>query len=268
LVRDTTQPSIRIIQLSDSHLFESTEGKLLGLNTEQSLGLVMNLIKAEQTNIDLVLATGDLSQDGSSQSYARFHESMASFTCPVYWLPGNHDLTDIMANHQVARNMSPCVIDQGDWQIIMLDSTIRGKVPGNFAQSELEFLEQALAASGDKHVLIALHHQPVPVGSKWLDQQIVGNADAFFEVVDRFDNVRCIIWGHVHQVFETERKGVRLMSVPSTCVQFMPNSQDFAVDKASPGYRWLDLNADGSLNTGVSRVTGVDFIVDYSVKGY
>ncbi|MEE2730004.1 MAG: 3',5'-cyclic-AMP phosphodiesterase [Pseudomonadota bacterium] len=268
MVSTTTQPSIRIIQLSDCHLFKSTEGKLLGLNTEQSLSLVMDLIKEEQPAIDLVLATGDLSQDGSSESYARFHQWMASFSSPVYWLPGNHDLTDIMSNHQAAKRMSPCVIDAGGWQVIMLDSTIRGKVPGNFADSELRFLEKSLQASQGKHVLIALHHQPVPVGSAWLDQQIVGNAAEFFKVVDQFSNVRSIIWGHVHQVFETERKGVKLMSVPSTCVQFLPNSQDFAVDKESPGYRWIDLNPDGTLDSGVSRVTGVEFVVDYSVKGY
>lgn len=228
----------------------------------------MDLILLEQTNVSLVLATGDLSQDGSGESYQRFHQSMDQFRCPVYWLPGNHDLTDIMADHQAAQRMSPCVINVNGWQIIMLDSTIRGKVPGNFSQSELQFLEKSLKASAGKHVMIALHHQPVPVGSDWLDQQIVGNADDFLKVVDQFSNVKAIIWGHVHQVFETDRKGVKLMSVPSTCVQFRPKSSDFAVDTENPGYRWIDLFPNGDLKTGVSRVTGVEFEVDYSVKGY
>ena len=230
--------------------------------------MVMELVAAEQGNIDLVLATGDLSQDGSSESYRRFHECMEAFSCPVYWLPGNHDLTDIMANHQLAKHMSPCVIAMENWHIIMLDSTIRGKVPGNFAESELVFLREALQQAEGKHVLIALHHQPVPVGSEWLDQQIVGNAAKFFAILDQFDNIKNVIWGHVHQVFEGERNGVKLMSVPSTCVQFLPNSFDFAVDRENPGYRWLDLHPDGRIDTGVSRVTGVDFVVDYSVKGY
>lgn len=263
-----TQHSIRIVQLSDCHLFKNPDGKLLGLNTEHSLNEVMDLIEAEQPSMELILATGDLSQDGTSESYARFHQHMARYSCPVYWLPGNHDLTDIMANHQIAERMSPCVIDHGGWHILMLDSTIRGKVPGNFAEAELAFLDQALKVSAGKHVLIALHHQPVPVGSAWLDQQIVGNAAEFFKVVDKYSNVKAIIWGHVHQVFESERRGVKLMSVPSTCVQFKPRSKDFAVDSESPGYRWLDLYPDGRVATGVSRVTGVEFVVDYSVKGY
>jgi Icc protein len=56
--------------------------------------------------------------------------------------------------------------------------------------------------------------------------------------------------------------------VPSTCVQFKPLSKDFAIDDVAPGYRWLDLYPDGRVETAVSRVDGVKFEVDFSVKGY
>lgn len=260
---------VRVIQLSDCHLFADTDGKLLGLDTEFSLNKVLDLIAREQSNPDLVLATGDLSQDGSHASYQRFHEHMERcFSVPVYWLPGNHDLMTVMSDHKALDKMSPCVIPIADWHIIMLDSTIVGKVPGRFSEQELAFLHSALEQTVGSHVMVCLHHQPVPVGSNWLDQQIVANADKFFAILDQFSHVRVVLWGHVHQVFETERNGVRLMSVPSTCVQFKPQSQDFAVDSESPGYRWLDLHADGHIDTGVSRVTGVSFEVDYRIKGY
>lgn len=260
--------AIRVVQLSDCHLFESDKGKLLGLDTEFSLGKVLDLIQKEQPNPDLILATGDLSQDGSSESYKRFHRHMSQFSAPVYWLPGNHDIMSKMGDHQALDFMSPCVIPQGNWRIILLDSTILGKVPGYMSEKELIFLDEALAATKGQHVMVCLHHQPVPVGCKWLDQQIIGNADALFKVLDKYSHVRVMIWGHIHQVFESERKGVKLMSVPSTCVQFLPKSEDFAVGDTSPGYRWIDLHPDGNIETGVSRVTGVTFEVDYTIKGY
>ena len=52
---------LRVVQVSDCHLFASTEGKLLGLNTQFSLDRVLELVRAEQTHMDLILATGDLS---------------------------------------------------------------------------------------------------------------------------------------------------------------------------------------------------------------
>ena len=102
----------------------------------------------------------------------------------------------------------------------------------------------------------------------WLDTQVVGSADKFFDVIDRHPRVRAIIWGHVHQEFDSVRNGVRMLAVPSTCVQFKPKSEDFAIDDANPGYRWLDLYPDGHIDTAVSRVQGITFEVDFSVKGY
>ncbi|MNG26033.1 3',5'-cyclic adenosine monophosphate phosphodiesterase CpdA [compost metagenome] len=61
---------------------------------------------------------------------------------------------------------------------------------------------------------------------------------------------------------------MRLLASPSTCVQFAPGSEDFCVGNEAPGYRWLRLMRDGRVETGVSRVTGITFEVDYSVKGY
>jgi Icc protein len=89
-----------------------------------------------------------------------------------------------------------------------------------------------------------------------------------FAVVERFAQVRGLLWGHIHQEFDQQRKGVRLLASPSTCVQFKPGSEEFQVDSTAPGYRWLRLHANGRLETGVSRVTGIPFEVDYSVKGY
>lgn len=268
MASDAGRP-LRVVQFSDSHLFASTEGKLLGLNTDDSLNRVLDLIAKEQKAMDLLLATGDLSQDASPASYARLLDKLERFSrVPCYWLEGNHDVTEPMrAALPDPHKLSPCVVKLPGWDIIMLDSTIPHEVPGFLHDDDLEFLEAGLKAA-KKHVLVCLHHQPVPMGCKWLDTQIVGSADRFFDVIDRHPNVRAIIWGHVHQEFVGDRKGVKLMSVPSTCVQFKPKSEDFAVDDKAPGYRWLDLHADGRIDTGVSRVKGIKFEVDFSVKGY
>lgn len=74
--------------------------------------------------------------------------------------------------------------------------------------------------------------------------------------------------GHIHQEFDQQRGNLRLLASPSTCVQFAPGSEEFQVSSEAPGYRWLRLYADGTLDTGVSRVTGITFEIDYSVKGY
>jgi Icc protein len=260
---------LRIVQISDSHLFASTEGRLLGLNTEDSLRLVLEKVQREQAHIDVVLATGDIAQDASEVAYTRFQQHLAQFAAPSYWLQGNHDITlpiqKTLNNHS---HLSPCVIDKAGWRIIMLNSSVEHEVPGHFKPSELAFLQQALASSLHLHVMICLHHHPIPMKCKWLDTQVVRNAADFWQVVDQFSHVKAIIWGHIHQESDQVRNNVRLLSVPSTCVQFKPLSDDFAVDDLAPGYRWLDLYANGDVVTQVSRVEGVKFVVDWTVRGY
>lgn len=269
MVRDAGRP-LRVVQFSDSHLFGSTDGKLLGLNTDDSLNRVLDLIARDQPAMDLLLATGDLSQDATPASYDRLLEKLQRFAkVPCYWLEGNHDVTGPMRDSlRDPQRLSPCVAKLPGWDVVMLDSTIPNEVPGFLHEDDFEFLDTSLKAARDRHVLVCLHHQPVPMGCAWLDTQIVGNADRFFAILDRYPNVRAVIWGHVHQEFNSERNGVKLMSVPSTCVQFKPKSEDFAIDDKAPGYRWLDLHADGRITTGIARVKGIKFEVDFSVKGY
>jgi Icc protein len=97
----------------------------------------------------------------------------------------------------------------------------------------------------------------------------VSNADQFFEVLDSFEHVRGVLWGHIHQVIDQQRNGVRFMASPSSCIQFAPNSPEFKLDLLPPGYRWLELSPDGTIETGVSRA--FDFTVNIDVndsKGY
>jgi Icc protein len=151
----------------------------------------------------------------------------------------------------------------------MLNSSVEHEVPGQFAPSELVFLQQALEQQSKiAHVMVCLHHHPVPMECKWLDNQVVRNAADFWQVIDQFSHIKAIIWGHVHQESDRMRNGVRLLSVPSTCVQFKPLSDDFAIDDLSPGYRWFDLYPNGDIVTQVSRVVGVKFVIDWSVRGY
>ena len=263
------QKPLTIIQLTDSHLFSETNGRLLGLNTLDSLQLVIELVKDEQLDIDLILATGDIAQEPCIESYTEFNEQTATLGAPVYWISGNHDERECLSKVADDGNkVCPCTMDTDDWRIIMLDSSVEGEVPGYLGPEQLKYLEQQLSTSASRHVLLSFHHHPVPMNSEWLDAQIIGNANELFAISDQFTNIKAMLWGHVHQESDQMRNGVRLLSSPSTCAQFKPGSEEFCVDGLSPGYRWIECYADGKIETGVSRVEGFSFQVDYSVRGY
>jgi Icc protein len=159
------------------------------------------------------------------------------------------------------------VMDHGAWRFVMLDSVIPGQEGGRLAADQLALLEEALATTG-RPTLVCLHHQPVDVGSAWIDTMAVENPDPLFEIVDRHPQVRGILWGHIHQTFEGRHRHVRLMASPSTCVQFTPGMDDFRVDEEPPGFRLLALLPDGTIRSEVVRLEEVPQGLELASSGY
>ena len=68
--------------------------------------------------------------------------------------------------------------------------------------------------------------------------------------------IRAVAFGHVHQDYDDVYEGIRILATPSTCAQFIPGSDDFAVDDNPPAYRRLTLNNDGSVDSQLLWVDG------------
>lgn len=63
-------------------------------------------------------------------------------------------------------------------------------------------------------------------------------------------------------------RGVRVLATPSTCIQFLPDSDDFALDQVTPGWRYLELTATGDIITQVERLEGDVFQPTFDSAGY
>ncbi|TLP61710.1 MULTISPECIES: 3',5'-cyclic-AMP phosphodiesterase [Pseudomonas] len=257
---------IHVVQLTDAHLFADPAGTLLGLNTRDSLTHVIGQVRREQSRIDLLLCTGDLSQDASSASYEAFRDLTAVLGAPSRWLPGNHD--EALAMNQVAPELVQAVTDIGAWRVVMLDSAVVGATFGWLADEQLAALDQALATADGRHCLLCCHHQPVDIGCAWMAPIGLRNADALLARVGTYPQVKAVLWGHVHQPWDQLRQGVRYLATPSTCIQFTPGSEDFKVSEEQPGYRWLRLHEDGQIETGVERARDFVVTLDFDSPGY
>lgn len=257
----------RIVQVSDIHLFGDPTKSLLGVNTDESFLAVIELLKTEKPN--MVLLTGDLTQDSSEAAYLRVAERLQFIDAPIYCVPGNHDDNRIMDKiypfHKISK-LKQIIMD--NWQFILLDSHIPNSVEGFLDQSQFDFLEKCLKSHPKHHAIIVFHHHPIPSGSEWLDRLGVQNSDLFWEFVNRYPRVNAVLFGHVHQEHAGKKKGVKYYSAPATCIQFKKNSAQFALEKLSPGYRWLDLYPNGVIETGVNRTAEYVGVFDENAKGY
>ena len=242
---------VRLVQFTDPHLFGDEAARLRGVATYPALVGAIEHARAHDWPPDAILATGDLVQDDPA-GYALFRRAFVGLGVPVHCLPGNHDIAAAMRRELAGAPFTiGGSVDLGAWRIVFLDSTVPGSAGGSLSDQALAELDAALASARERHALVCLHHHPVAMSSRWLDRVGLANPDDLFRVLDAHRNVRAVLFGHVHQSFEALRGRVRLLGTPSTCSQFLPRAEDFAVDSRPPAYRTLELQPDGILQSEV-----------------
>jgi 3',5'-cyclic-AMP phosphodiesterase len=260
---------IRIVQITDTHLFADKDKSLLGINTWNSFTAVTNLIWQQESvktsPMDLLLCTGDIAQDYSEASYLNFKNHMAFVNAPLAALAGNHDEAERLSNTGMSKHK---VIHIGAWCVLLVDSQVPYKSHGKIAPEELTWLETQLIENKDKHILVATHHHPQSLSTQWLDGVGMLNGDQFIEVLSKYSAVKAVLLGHVHQEVDYEYEHFRVLASPSTCIQFKPQSEEFMLDDTQPGYRSLELLSNGEIETQVHRIADRSFLPDMNAEGY
>ncbi|MCH9695016.1 MAG: metallophosphoesterase [Gammaproteobacteria bacterium] len=228
-------------------MFADADGELRGTVTADSLQRVLDHYDAGDWRADRAWITGDLIQDDSSEAYQRFHDFLLPLNMRMHCIPGNHDIRGLMRPVCSRPPFSYCAKEQvNDWLMIGLDSCISDDAGGELSPAELERVDAAIGETSAKHVMVCLHHPPIPMGSKWLDTVGLRNGEEFLTQLQKLQKVRLVVFGHVHQAYDAEHNGMQIIGTPSTCSQFKPGSDDFAVDVRPPAYRRITLNPDGS----------------------
>jgi 3',5'-cyclic-AMP phosphodiesterase len=269
----TVRSPLIVAQITDMHLFADTQQELLGMPTRESFQAVLHQVSALEQKPDILLLTGDLSQDGQAASYRLLQDMVIPLGIPTYWLPGNHDCVPVMEKVlQGSAIVRPQKSFQaGGWNFVLLNSQIPGRVHGYLDSTELSHLETELqrihAADTPSPTLIACHHPPLAVDSTWLDSSILQNPEALFAVLDRYPHVKLVVFGHIHQDYSRIRRQVQYLGTPSTSIQFEPHSPTFSLDQARPGFRLLHLYPDGTWWTAVER-SRYTHQLDLAAAGY
>ncbi|MCE2573671.1 3',5'-cyclic-AMP phosphodiesterase [Motilimonas eburnea] len=260
---------LTFLQITDTHLFAKPDGELLGVNTRESFLAVIAKVLKQARPIQGILATGDISQDHTPESYRLFAEHINQLEKPCFWLPGNHDFQPAMLAEFATAGISPAKqLVSKYWQVILLDTQELGVPHGRLKQEQLTQLQGFLDEYPDKHALVLLHHHVQPAGCKWLDQHDLKNADELFAMLKQYPQVKALVCGHIHQEMDRQYDQFRLLATPSTCIQFKPHCDDFTLDEQGPGWRYLDLLPNGDINTQVYRLADGRFAGDAKATGY
>lgn len=247
------ESEIRIVQVTDLHLAKDAEFEIYGVRTAEKAERVFEAIRGMVPGPDLIVATGDLTHDGEIETYRRLRALADTFPCPVKCTPGNHDVRRSFRTGWEGHSLpdgSPLdhAFDHQGLQVILLDSTVPGEEGGHFQPEQIRWLQEEVA--GDpRPKLVFLHHQPMEVGSAWLDRMMVSNPEELFAALGPVrERLLGIIFGHIHQDFQGEWQGIPVIGTRATSVQFTPRTEEFQTSDEPPGYRVIEIR-DGRLLT-------------------
>ena len=238
---------MKVIQISDTHLFADDELEIFGVKSNAKFNEVINRIIAEDSHdADIILFTGDISQDETPQSYKKAADCLSALNIPIYWIPGNHDSLDqaksVFINTKNFNRHStlslPC------WHLIFLNTKMDGRDDGQLSHSELEMLKHEITISPvNKKLAIVMHHHPAPVGTPLIDHYILQNAKEFWDIIVG-TNVELIICGHVHGDYRYQYNKVMIETSPATCLQWEKGTQNLKTEMKI-GYKIYHFEQDG-----------------------
>ncbi|TMM47506.1 metallophosphoesterase [Colwellia ponticola] len=247
--------SIVLAQITDSHLFSSQQGLHHGYNVYENLKKVLQNI-ANNPSIDIIVFTGDLTQDHSEQSYQNFVDCVqeCNITVPIYYVAGNHDDPELLAKYfSVAPFVADKEINLSHWQVQLIDS--KSATPAGYV-SDKTLVKLQSAIKKEKHQLLVMHHHPIDVGY-FIDEHGLQNKAAFWQVLNGYNNIKAIACGHVHgerlltKKLTNHKVALPLYTCPATSIQFDPCADGVAALAKGPAYRFFYLHADGQLTTNV-----------------
>ncbi|MEC9095541.1 MAG: phosphodiesterase [Planctomycetota bacterium] len=248
----------QIVQITDIHLVGDAGPLLLEHDTRAAFFRIKDYLSQHHADCERLIVTGDLAHDEGEQVYQELFDALAPWHDRLRVIPGNHD-----ARLPMQKVFAPIIRDDREsvsfldelngWTLIGLDTLIEGAVEGDLAGEQWTWLRETVSAA-TRPVAIFMHHPPVFVGSRWVDELSLNSLGVFSNLVEEFEQIKLVVCGHVHQEFSTQIFHADVFTTPSTCVQFKPHSVDFAVDSSAPGFRILNLSSDGTFETEVVRL--------------
>nr|WP_315594969.1 phosphodiesterase [uncultured Cupriavidus sp.] len=214
-----------IAQVSDMHV--RPEGMLYQSLVDSNamfLRAVVALNSLEPAP-DVVLFTGDLTDDESPEAYAMLRELLGGLIHPYVLMPGNHDDRGSLREAFSGQPWWPDAgelnygFDVGPVRVLAVDTTVPGFHHGELSQPTLAWLGRELGANADRRIVIAMHHPPFDTGIPYLDRYGLREVNAFAQLVSRYRNIDRIIAGHVHRAMHSRLGTIPVSTCPSTTTQ-------------------------------------------------
>lgn len=255
----------RFLQMSDLHVVAKGESASGVLDTRALLRIAIDRLLQMRTALDpldALLVSGDISDDGSEDSYSFARAQLERLELPFYIVPGNHDAREPF---RTAFSDLAHIPDSGliDWEatitdtcVVGLDTLVEGQGGGRLRAKSLDLLQQAILRSASNPLVVMLHHPPIRTGIRFMDSIGLEDIVPLRSILDSASGEVTVLAGHVHGAHYGKLGRHRVITSPSVCsffaldrradapIGFMRNPSGCAVIDTAPDGLWSEVPLD------------------------
>jgi len=238
-----------IAQITDTHIVPKGQAwnSLPQTQVENRLKLIVDNLNILNPKPDVVLLTGDATDEGEAEAYSHLKEILEPLSIPLYIIPGNHDNREEMRaafqhkSYMPEESFIQYVIDDYPVRLIALDTLVPGETWGLICRERVDWLEHTLQKNREKPTLIFMHHPLIKAEHKVMDYVKCFTPDGFEDLLRSFPNIVGIVAGHNHRPSMALFGGTLCFVAPSVAPQFHlfekeEGSHWSAIDLAHPSF--------------------------------
>ncbi|WP_018685804.1 metallophosphoesterase family protein [Actinokineospora enzanensis] len=223
------RPDLTLVQLTDTHIMPA--GKLMHdtVDTSANLAAALDMVLASAAKVDAFLLSGDLTDNGSPESYRRLAAAVRPVAerlgAQVIPAVGNHDERSAFRAELLGTEPSTedynAVFDVSGLRVVVLDSSEPGKHDGHLGQAQLEWLGKVLTEPAPRGTVLVAHHPPLPSPVPTVHLLRLRDAERLGEVIEGTDT-RLVITGHAHHAGAGAIGGVPVWIGPALAYGVVP----------------------------------------------
>jgi 3',5'-cyclic-AMP phosphodiesterase len=215
-----------VAQITDMHVSVPGSRADRVFRTAEHLERAVRHLNGLPRRPDLVLATGDLVDQGRADEYERLRAILERLAMPVYLIPGNHDdranLRSVFDGHSYLDRGGDFIqytIEHFPVRLVALDTLLPGSGGGRLCAERLAWLDDRLREAPARPTLIFMHHPPFVTGIAGMDVMGLDGIDALAAVIRRHPQVERIVAGHIHRPIIRRFAGTVACTCPATAHQ-------------------------------------------------
>lgn len=229
--------NIKIGQISDLHIGNDNE-LVQGIDVRSNFKIALKAMEKEE--LDLLVLSGDLSDNGEIEAYQFVADQMNTYKKPWCFISGNHD--NINKMNQIF-NIEPD-LKNGEYYykkeilnhtIFFLDSSTNYISP-----EQLEWFKTE-AKKEKKEFLLFIHHPPCIAGHRFMDAKYaLQNIDEVQQLLNQFEKLQYIFSGHYHSTLMAEFGNKKVFVCPSTQMIIDEFTPYFCLNSTRPSWRIIE----------------------------